>query len=245
MNIDALNKVAKVNNDFVYIYEDKIINRKGHEVAMVYKPKDKIFEKGFGVYNLSEFITYLTTFKDVDIVFKDNVIIIKDKTNKSFIKYNPTAEKAVEDVLDKNSKAENMIEYAKKIIETKKYAKFNLSNDQIKKMQRIGNLLKTDKRLSTLTFQKKDDDQENLLLKVACAKNDNESGYVNTFEECDIKGEFSHTIHIDNLIDTDKGTWECYIFDDGSNVDGQEIPNVFMYVKNVEECIEMIITYNQ
>lgn len=243
VNLDILNKIAKVKSSpGVIIDEDKIVNRKGSEVAIIYKPEEQIFEKSFCVFNLTEFISFLSYFDEPELIFKDKDIIIKD--SKSVVKYR-SGVKLDDDVI-KNGMALSLVNTTRDVIDNNGlFTKFCLTNDKIKEYQAMGSRIKKESNVPRITFKKNKSDSE-MSVDITCSLNDNSFHTVLEYQFSNVD-EFEHSFNIDTFQTTINGDWECYLLGEG-NVDKQDgdiVPNIFLYMVAHDDHIQMIITQIQ
>lgn len=242
INLDILKKIQSVNEK-CWFNENYIINCEGSNLVIKYDPEEQIFEKEFGVHSLSEFMQLISCFKESEMIFDNNDIVIVDKNSDGVLRYRTTLKSILKEKIVSDARANKMIEGCDDLVKNpdEKWIHFKLTKSLIDKMTKISNVVGSKEKKSKLTFFKNAEDNK-ILLNVTGGENSYQEK-IEILGDSTSNGPVNASIYIDRLIPFD---WDCYIFFDRKIKDrGKEIDinDMIIYLKNDEHHLKKLISF--
>lgn len=244
INMEILNILKEVNEQ-CWFNEDYIISRHKSNLAIKYCPGEKIFPREFGIHSLSSFIKLLSCYKDVEIDFEKDDMIISDKNSPSCITYRTSPKHVMEDKIKSDKKSELILEACDSLIDSPdgKFIHFKMDQSLIDNIKKISGILVSKEKRAKLSFFKNVDDKD---ITVSLIGGDNSfRKYIKILDDSTKNGAVNSTIYIDKMISFD---WDCYIFFDKTTKDkGVPIPinDMLLYLKNEKNFLKKMIPFNK
>jgi len=215
LNLSALKSIATIEND-LWFGKDQITNvKKDKTTGIRYIPSSPIFEKEFGISDLSTFMKMLVMYNEPVISFNKSDLVISKKDLTGALTYRMSNENAMRFKIDLAESGNNAFNSCGDFLKSDSFYKFSIDEKMMNEIRSSASFIRGKDANTFIKFEKDSNDEE-MRIVVYSPGCENLSTHILKGENTASLGSYSKQLNIDAI--PSSGSWDFYIFE-GHNIE--------------------------